>query len=261
MNRKEFLEKLEGLLSGLPESEREEALMYYNDYFDDAGPENEAAVIEKLGSPGQVAESILYGMSVDGRDGVFTEQGYESKGSSRDRHVPGVLFMPPVTKQKDGKHRQAEGQSSYGGSDAEAGETGRKNDGRRRFKDLSTGARIGWIALFCLVIIPLGIPLIGALGAVVLSVMATIGIFFVIWGILGLCFGIAGMAVVVTGAVIVFGVPGSGMFAIGAGLILLALGILFVAFCVWLCTRVLPLLIRAVVSFCRGLFGKGGRKE
>ena len=62
-------------------------------------------------------------------------------------------------------------------------------------------------------------------------------------------------------AVIVFGVPGSGMFAIGAGLILLALGILFVAFCVWLCTRVLPLLIRAVVSFCRGLFGKGGRKE
>ena len=195
MNRKEFLEKLEGLLSGLPESEREEALMYYNDYFDDAGPENEAAVIRKIGQSGnRVAESILYGMSVDGRDGVFTEQGYESKGSSRDRHVPGVLFMPPVTKQKDGKHRQAEGQSSYGGSDAGAGETGRKNDGRRRFKDLSTGARIDGLRCFVWLSFLLRIPLIGALGAVVLSVMATIGIFFVIWGILGLCFGIAGMA-------------------------------------------------------------------
>ena len=159
MNRKEFLEKLEGLLSGLPESEREEALMYYNDYFDDAGPENEAAVIEKLGSPGQVAESILYGMSVDGRDGVFTEQGYESKGSSRDRHVPGVLFMPPVTKQKDGKHRQAEGQRVMGAAMPRQVRPVQENDGRRRFKDLSTGARIGWIALFCQLSFLLAFPL------------------------------------------------------------------------------------------------------
>ena len=42
MNRKEFMERLERLLWNISDSEREEALQYYNDYFDDAGEENEA---------------------------------------------------------------------------------------------------------------------------------------------------------------------------------------------------------------------------
>lgn len=44
--------------------EREEALQYYNDYFNDAGAENEQDVIQALGSPEKVAENIkrdLYG--------------------------------------------------------------------------------------------------------------------------------------------------------------------------------------------------------
>ena len=44
MNRTEFMNRLERLLWDIPESERREALQYYNDYFDDAGPENEARV-------------------------------------------------------------------------------------------------------------------------------------------------------------------------------------------------------------------------
>ena len=42
MNRREFMAQLERLLGELPESERVEALRFYNDYFDEAGPENEA---------------------------------------------------------------------------------------------------------------------------------------------------------------------------------------------------------------------------
>ena len=41
MNRIEFLRQLEVLLSGISQSEKEEAIQYYNDYFDDAGMENE----------------------------------------------------------------------------------------------------------------------------------------------------------------------------------------------------------------------------
>ena len=48
MNRKEYMERLEQLLLVLPEEEREEALQYYNDYFDDAGVENEDRVIRDL---------------------------------------------------------------------------------------------------------------------------------------------------------------------------------------------------------------------
>lgn len=55
MSRWEFMRQLEELLSDISPSEKEEALQYYNDYFNDAGRENEASVIEALGSPEQVA--------------------------------------------------------------------------------------------------------------------------------------------------------------------------------------------------------------
>ena len=51
MSRKEFMERLEKLLWNISDSEREEALQYYNDYFDDAGEENEAEVTEDQGGP------------------------------------------------------------------------------------------------------------------------------------------------------------------------------------------------------------------
>lgn len=59
MNRQEFMNRLEYLLRGIPASEREDALAYYNDYFDEAGAENEYQVIQELGSPEAVAEKIL----------------------------------------------------------------------------------------------------------------------------------------------------------------------------------------------------------
>lgn len=58
MNRAEFMRQLESLLQGVPAAEREEALQYYNDYFDDAGDESEQDVIEALGNPARVAENI-----------------------------------------------------------------------------------------------------------------------------------------------------------------------------------------------------------
>ena len=65
MNRMEFMRELENLLEGIPQKEREEALAYYNDYFDDAGAENEQNVIQSLGSPEKVAESIRRDMGED----------------------------------------------------------------------------------------------------------------------------------------------------------------------------------------------------
>ena len=58
MNKKEFLKQLEQLLLDIPESERREAVEYYENYFEDAGPEMEQKIIEELGSPQEVAASI-----------------------------------------------------------------------------------------------------------------------------------------------------------------------------------------------------------
>ena len=59
MTRTAFLSALEQLLAPLPESERKDALSYYEDYLDAAGPENEARAIAELGSPEEVAHKIL----------------------------------------------------------------------------------------------------------------------------------------------------------------------------------------------------------
>lgn len=58
MNKQEFLYRLESLLMDLPKSERDDALDYYEQYFEAAGPEREAEVIRELGSPEKVSEMI-----------------------------------------------------------------------------------------------------------------------------------------------------------------------------------------------------------
>lgn len=59
MTRTAFLAALEQLLAPLPEAERKDALSYYEDYLDAAGPENEARAIAELGNPEEVARKIL----------------------------------------------------------------------------------------------------------------------------------------------------------------------------------------------------------
>ena len=59
MTRTTFLAALEQLLAPLPEAERKDALSYYEDYLDAAGPEKEAQTIAELGTPEEVAHKIL----------------------------------------------------------------------------------------------------------------------------------------------------------------------------------------------------------
>ena len=66
MTRTAFLAALEQLLAPLPETERKDALSYYEDYLDAAGPENETRAIAELGSPEEVARKILDEQSPQG---------------------------------------------------------------------------------------------------------------------------------------------------------------------------------------------------
>ena len=66
MTRTAFLAALEQLLAPLPEAERKDALSYYEDYLDAAGPENETRAIAELGSPEEVARKILDEQSPQG---------------------------------------------------------------------------------------------------------------------------------------------------------------------------------------------------
>ena len=56
MNKQTYLAKLAQLLAPLPEQERQDALNYYEEYFDAAGPEAEDATAAELGTPADIFE-------------------------------------------------------------------------------------------------------------------------------------------------------------------------------------------------------------
>ena len=58
MNRAEFMKILRSELRRLPEDERNSALEYYEEYFDEAGPQKEQQVLENLGNPKKIAGQI-----------------------------------------------------------------------------------------------------------------------------------------------------------------------------------------------------------
>ena len=62
MNKEQFLKELEDLLQDIDATEREEALNYYRDYFEDAGSEHEQEIIKELESPKKVAQTIKEGI-------------------------------------------------------------------------------------------------------------------------------------------------------------------------------------------------------
>ena len=70
MTKFEFLGDLSRMISILPEEERDSAMEYYEDYFADAGPENEAQIIDEFGSPELVARQILLSSSVGNADSL-----------------------------------------------------------------------------------------------------------------------------------------------------------------------------------------------
>jgi len=59
MTKNDFLAELEKRLKPLDESERQDALNFYREYFEEAGPEKEGEVIKELGSPAFVAAQVI----------------------------------------------------------------------------------------------------------------------------------------------------------------------------------------------------------
>ncbi len=230
MNRQEFLTGLFQLLADIPEAERQEALDYYNSYFDDAGPQNEAAVIQELGgTPDKAAASIKAELrsGKTGRQnyGEYTEQGY------RDTRIPKTDQMPQPVPQPE-------------------------KESWRKFKSRdSRTSKIIWIAI--ILVVTSGIWL-GILGGLIGAVFGLLG------GLLSLAAGLAaavfsmiasGIALIFTGLVKGMANPALGLLMSGLGMILLALGILLLLLLIWMLKTLVPKFIRWLRNGFRKLFG------
>lgn len=99
MNREEFMSRLETLLTGISEEEKQEALTYYRNYFDDAGVENEQQIIRELESPEKVAESIRRDFGIT--DLVVVEQPKKSGNGAAEGYA-GKTKAPSREEKKQG---------------------------------------------------------------------------------------------------------------------------------------------------------------
>lgn len=227
MTRVEYMKELELLLSDIPAEEREDAINYYNDYFDAGGEENEEATILGLGSPEELARSIKNAGSVDGE---FSERGYSNINENSDYQID--------------KYTAVEKGESI--SD--------KSDNKKVKKQKSTGTII-LIVILCIFAMPVLLPLsltalclVFGLGIVAIAIVIALAGAVVICGISAL---IGGFVCLISGIGSLISNPFGALVVMGFGFLGLALGILFILACVKLFSKVIPPIIRGIVSICR----------
>ena len=236
MNRTEYMRQLESLLQNISATEREEALQYYNEYFNDAGPENEQNVIEALGNPVKVAENIKKDIFGNG----YGENIYQKINADNRA----IIACPADSRTEDGTQGQSIRQNNAMPVPAE------KKEG------MSTGM-IVLIVLLCI----LASPVILAVASAGIGVAAGL-----IAGWFGLIIGFGATAValllvlialVIAGILCLFTHPFVGMGMIGGGLICGGVGLLFLMLTVAMAGIATP----AICRWIGGLFEKRGKAK
>lgn len=246
------MEKLTYLLGDLPVSDREEAIRYYNDYFDEAGEENEADVINKLESPEKVAATIRQDMlGPDQTAGEFSEVGYTDQRFA-DEQLPATQEDLASQNPGGGSYTQ-NSYSNNGGPANGAGYDSGTNSGKKEM-NLATKIVIGaCIVLGAILLIPMAGGIFGGLVGVFVAIVAVL-FSFVIAGISMIVAGVIGVFLGVS-AFFTAGVA-YGFLIIGIALIVEALGILATMFGVWILIKIVPAIIRGVVNLFRRLLHK-----
>ena len=280
MNRAEFMSRLTALLQDVPPAEREEAITYYNEYFDDAGVGNEAGVIASLGSPEELARSIKAGLSDGGNGGEFTESGFhgyeqrvknqimstDQRQGDAQTDGTGSAYGAQAGGADSAYGRQTNAGNAYGGYGQQTagvgnayGGYGQQTAGQGRpQKKPMTGGQIALIILLAVLLSPVWIGVLGGLFGGGMGILAGMLGVFVAFLVVGVVLTVVGIALVVAGFVAMIGAPLGGLCLVGGGLIMVAVGLVFVWLMVLVVGKAIPWLFRGCVNLCRKLFRRGG---
>lgn len=272
MNKEEFLRQLEQLLSGISEEERADAIAFYRSYFEDAGEENEAAILEELVSPQKVAESIMKNLGADGGGGsdtiptaCNTEYGrneYAGNEYGRNEYAGNQYGRNKYAGNEYGRNEYAGdqyGRNEYAGNEYGRNEyTGNGASNQEQKKDHT--ATIVLAVVVAVLASPIWLTLLVALVGVLIAVVAILfGLAVAVVAVMGALI-FTGFVLMGVGIASLFGgAPAVGVGLMGGGLIVLALGILAVLLVVWVFGAFLPWAFKGIANLCRKPFDK--RKE
>lgn len=265
MNREGFMRMLAELLEDVPVAERDEAIQYYNDYFDDAGVENEQNVIASLGSPEQLAKTIKTGLADGESVGEFTEKGfsaYEQKKSDEVLDISrisetGGKYRSETDHDGNNSWQQGNGQSKNSGWQQEKSQTLNEEMFQKQSKKPS-GGMIALIVILCIFASPVLLGIAAGLFGIIVGVLG--GLFGIFIGIGGAAIGliVAGVSLFGYGIVLMIGVPLSGLTMMGTGMVLAAFGLLFLWLTVIIYSMLIPVVIRGIVKLFHNIFHRGG---
>ena len=217
------MNQLESLLQGIPEQERLEAIQYYNDYFEDAGEENEQEVMEALGTPYKVAENIK-------RDLYQNRSGFEYEQEKVSAGKEVVKYQPQME-----KIEQPQENIKKGG--------------------LSAGI-IVLIVILCILASPVLLGLLGGLAGILIAVGAVWLALVVSFSVLAVVLLIVGVVLAVVGILGAFVNPLAGVGVLGAALILMAVGLLALMLVVLIVGKLTPAIFKGICWIFRKLTGK-----
>ena len=224
MNRETFMRELERLLYNIPENERKEALAYYEDYFNDAGPENEQQVLDELGYPYKVAENI--------KEGLRGNMGYQNTGAGY----------------QNAGYQHIGTQNVYAGNATPAKAAGTK-------EPMPVWA-IVLIVLGCIILSPFALGALGTVFGLIMGVLGTLIGLLISAFVGGVSLVVAGIAVFVAAFPTMMLSGFVGLAMMGVGLLLVAIGILLVMLGVWICGWALPTFVKWVIKMCKKLCKK-----
>lgn len=269
MSRWEFMRRLESLLSDISPNEREEALQYYNDYFNDAGRENEQEVIRALGSPEQVAKIVKDGLVDNPAMGEFTENGFSSQsaagqnaiikrpwqsgGSKAEGMGTAGTTGKNTTDRNTGTGSAGAASSANGSGNAAMGGKGQQTAGKK--EEFPTWA-IVLIVIGCIICSPVILGVAGALLGVIASIFITVLALIFGFGLAAIILIIVAFSLAAGGFGCVFSAPITAMGLVGGGLICLSLGILFMLITVFIVGKLIPAICQGIAYICKKLFEK-----
>ncbi|NTV78467.1 MAG: DUF1700 domain-containing protein [Clostridiales bacterium] len=252
MNRAEFMRQLEVLLKDISPSERVEALQYYNDYFNDAGVENENDVIRALGTPAKVAETIKTGLNEKMQANYeFTDTGFKTGNEKNYNEV-----MQNKNTGYNGNNSygsNANGNVNYGNT---AGNGNHQKASGNSVNNTQNNTMLILIVIGLVVLFPVWFPtLLTVLGALFGLIAAAFGIWIAML-VGGFCLIIAAIFLFVVALVKLPVAPIGSICLIGASFVLAGIGILLFAFSIWFVVVVVPPLVRGIVVLCKKPFQK-----
>ncbi len=233
MTREEFLRRLAELLSDVTDEERAEAIRFYEEYLDDAGPEQEAQVLAELGSPEKVAAIIRANVP-----GSRVQQ--ETAAQEAQAAGPAGAGVPPASSAAAGASIPLPPYARPGAAPPAPPRKGMSD-------------RTILLIILAVVLFPLWIGLAGTIFGILMGLVgAALGLFF---GGVATVVSIVAVLTANTPAAFAAGWP-TGLFMVGLCLLGLALGIALITAAVWLVAWLLPACWRLILRAWRALTGK-----